>query len=222
MKNDEMSLNLLAMPWAPLRVAEVVERFASAPFVWGLAGGYAIEQFVGRPLRVHGDIDIVVFREEQLALQDWLHGWQLFAADPLGTLRPWLPGEMLPFGVHDIWCLMEGASTWQLQVMLMEAEGDVWFSRRDRRVRGPRDELIVLYGGLSCLRVEVQLFYKARGLRPKDQQDFDACLELLDARARRWLAEQVRLVHGQEHPWLAPLLAASSGGGSDTRGIDAS
>jgi hypothetical protein len=195
------------MPWAPLSVAEVVERFAGAPFVWGLAGGYAIEQFVGRPLRAHSDIDIVVFREDQLALQGWLRGWRLFAADPPGALRPWSPGEMLPYGVHDIWCLMEGASAWQLQVMLMEAEGDVWFSRRDRRVRGPRSELIVPCGGLPCLRVEVQLFYKARGLRPKDQQDFDACLGLLDGIARRWLAECLRLVHGQEHPWLAPLLA---------------
>jgi hypothetical protein len=34
--------------WAPLSVAEVVERFTGAPFAWGLAGGYAVERFVGR------------------------------------------------------------------------------------------------------------------------------------------------------------------------------
>jgi len=37
-----------------------------APFTWGLAGGYAIEQFVGQPIRSHGDIDVLVFRDNQL------------------------------------------------------------------------------------------------------------------------------------------------------------
>jgi hypothetical protein len=35
--------------WASLRVAEIVEHFAGAPFTWGLAGGYEVEKaWVGR------------------------------------------------------------------------------------------------------------------------------------------------------------------------------
>jgi hypothetical protein len=68
--------------WSPLAVNEVEHLFRNAPFAWGLAGGYAIEQFLGTSIRPHGDIDVVVFREDQRQLYDWLNEWQLFAADP--------------------------------------------------------------------------------------------------------------------------------------------
>ncbi|HEU4323358.1 MAG TPA: hypothetical protein VFS21_09445 [Roseiflexaceae bacterium] len=188
--------------WSPLTVAEVAQLFAGAPFTWGLAGGYALELFASRPLREHDDIDVLVFRDEQQLVQRWLRDWHLFAADPPGTLRPWRAGEELPYGIHDIWGHRPGSDAWQLQLMLAEAEGGEWFSRRDRRVRGPRDGLFAKYGDLPCLRPEVQLFYKAHRPRPKDEQDFAACLPLLDPAARAWLAEQLRLVYGEGHGWV--------------------
>lgn len=193
--------------WAPLIVTEVARRFAGAPCTWGLAGGYAIERFVGHPIRAHSDIDIVVFRDEQLVVQRWLSDWQLFAADPPGTLRPWRAGEELAYGIHDIWGHERRCDAWQLQIMLAETEGDEWFSRRDPRVRGRRSDLIVAYAGMPCLRVEVQLFYKARNPRPKDEQDSMACRTLLDTTARTWLADQLRLLYTEDHPWLAHLVS---------------
>ena len=88
--------------WQLLSVEEIRQIFAKAPFAWGLAGGYAIEQFLGRSIRAHGDIDIVVFRDSQIRVQRWLIDWQLYAADPPGSLRPWIADEYLPFGIHDI------------------------------------------------------------------------------------------------------------------------
>lgn len=191
--------------WEPLLVAELVASLRGAPFTWGLAGGYAVEQFLGRPIRAHDDIDIVVFRDQQLRAQEWLAGWELYAADPPGSLRPWRAGEQLRFGIHDIWGHRAAAQAWQLQIMLLEAEGDAWFSRRDPRVRGRRADLIVDYGGLPCILIEVQLLYKARGMRPKDVQDFQACLPLLSAGARAWLRDQLQLLHPDGHPWIARL-----------------
>jgi hypothetical protein len=146
-----------------------------------------------------------VFRDQQLLLQNWLTNWHLFAADPPGTLRPWASGEELRFGIHDIWGYRQGMQEWQLQIMLLEAEGSRWFSRRDQRIGGQRANLIVDYNGIPCIRIEVQLFYKARNIRPKDELDFQACLPLLDSTARMWLREQLHLLHPAGHPWLAEL-----------------
>src|SRR5690349_12990359 len=107
--------------WEPLSVAEVAALFRDAPFRWGLAGGYAVEQFLGTPIRPHDDIDIAVFRDDQAQLYQWLGEWRLFAADPPGTLRPWSEGEWLPAGIHDIWAHLRTARAWQLQVMLIDA-----------------------------------------------------------------------------------------------------
>ena len=193
--------------WQPLSVAEVVHLFTGAPFAWALAGGYAVERFLGRPLREHGDIDIVIFRDEQLRTQTWLAhaGWQLFAADPPGTLRVWTAGEFLPVGIHDIWGHRQQANAWELQLMIIEVDGTDWVFRRNARVRGSRDALLTTYNGIPCLRIEVQLLYKAHGQRPKDVQDLEACVPRLSADAKHWLQAQVRLVYPAGHAWLDVL-----------------
>lgn len=57
---------------------------------------------------------------------------------------------------------------------------------------------------MTYLRPEVQLLHKARALRPQDQQDFDACLPMLDPASRGWLGSSLAMVH-PDHPWLEAL-----------------
>jgi hypothetical protein len=191
--------------WQPLAVTEAAQLFAGVPFTWGLAGGYAIEQFLGRSIREHGDIDVIIFRDAQLQFQGWLADWLLYAADPPGTLRAWTPGEQLPPHVHDIWGHRRGATAWQLQAMLVDTHGQRWVSRHDQRIHGPRERLIVSYGDLPCVRVEVQLLYKARSRRPKDELDFASSLPHLPTPARSWLRDRLRLLYPGGHPWIEPL-----------------
>lgn len=191
--------------WQPLSVADVAALFAGAPFSWGLGGGYAVELFLGRAIRAHGDIDVVVFHDQQRRAQRWLAGWELHAADPPGTLRPWAGGEQLPAHIHDIWGHRAGAQAWEMQLMLADASSTEWLHRHNHSVRGPRAELLVPYGGLPCVRIEVQLLYKAKSRRAKDTLDFEACLPLLDTAARSWLRAALQLNYAS-HPWLAYLL----------------
>ena len=187
--------------WAPITVPEVVHQFAGAPFKWGLAGGHAIEQFLGRTVREHKDIDVLVLRQDQLLLQRWLTpDWQLFAADPPGLLRQWQPDEYLHIGIHDVWAHRKGIQFWQLQIMLMETEGNRWYSRRDPRVGGNSDQLIVLYGSVPCIRVEVQLLFKSKNHREKDDVDFEACLPQLSGDAKLWLGQNLQLLNPEGHP----------------------
>lgn len=200
-----MGVEIPYTTWEPLPLDEVVTSFSGAPFRWCLAGGYAIEQFLGTSIRTHGDIDVLIYRDEQLDAQRWLNGWRLYAADPPGTLRKWMAGENLPFGIHDIWGHRAGSTAWGLQIMLMEVEGDKWFSRRNPLIRGRRDDLIAVYNSIPCIRVEVQLLYKAKGRRPKDELDFQAALPLMSAEAKSWLKESILIAHSDNHPWLDAL-----------------
>lgn len=195
--------------WSPLSVSEVETLFIGAPFDWCLAGGYAIEQFLGAPIRSHSDIDITVFRDEQLSLQRWLKGWQLYAADPPGTLRTWHEGEFLPVGVHDIWGHQTGATAWQLQIMITEVEGDQWISRRNPLIRGNRKDMFTVYNRIPCIRPEIQLLYKAKNQRPKDEQDFHACLPHMDKEAKAWLKNNLLMLYPEGHDWLIPLSSAA-------------
>jgi len=191
--------------WHPLSVAEVQQLFHNAPFAWGLAGGYAVEQFLGITLRRHNDIDIIVFRDDQHQVHQWLAAWRLYAADPPGTLRAWMPTEWLTIGIHDIWGHRTNAQAWQLQLMLIDTDRNARVSRRHPMTPRQRDDLIVAYGGIPCIRIEVQLLYKAKGNREKDRLDFDACLPLLDANQKQWLTQALQLAHPEGHAWLDTL-----------------
>ncbi|MCB9458317.1 MAG: amino acid transporter [Anaerolineaceae bacterium] len=191
--------------WQPISLEQTIALFDGAPFTWFIAGGYAVELFLGHSIREHDDVDVVVFREDQLAAQSWLKGWRLYAADPPGTLRPWLQDEFLPFGVHDIWGHRDGKQHWEMQLMLAESEHDRWFARFDEGIGGPRNDLFTTYNDVPSIRIEVQLLYKCRRPRPKDEADFAACLPLLSDDQCQWLATYIRRLFPDGHPWLDKL-----------------
>ncbi|GAA3826569.1 hypothetical protein GCM10022226_54150 [Sphaerisporangium flaviroseum] len=192
-------------PWDPAPLSEVVALFSVLPNRWWIAGGYAIELTVGRSFREHGDIDVLLLRSDQLAAQRALPSWEWCAADPPGILRPWARGEILPAGVHDIWCRPGPDDPWRIQVMIDESDGDEWVSRRDSRVRRPVDRLgLVSPEGVPYLAPEVQLFYKAKRPRAKDELDFTETLPALGDRQRDWLARTILMVYG-DHPWTERL-----------------
>ncbi|WP_248959381.1 nucleotidyltransferase domain-containing protein [Sphaerisporangium perillae] len=191
--------------WDPAPLSEVAALFTSTGDRWWIAGGYAIELAVGRGFRQHADIDVLLLRPDQLAAQRALPAWDWWAADPPGVLRPWTRDEILPDTVHDIWCRPGPAEPWRIQVMLDESEGHDWVSRRDGRVRRPVDRLGLLSAeGVPYLAPEVQLYYKAKRPRAKDEQDFTEVLPMLGDDQRDWLARTIGLVYG-DHPWAGRL-----------------
>ncbi|SDU49087.1 nucleotidyltransferase domain-containing protein [Jiangella alkaliphila] len=190
------------VPLTPSAVAAVLDGWA-AP--WWIAGGYALELAVGRSWRAHADVDVLVLRPSAGELHDVLPGWQLWAADPPGALRPWPADEPLPGHVHDIWCRRPSSPAWELQFMVDDADGAVWTSRRDARVRAPVASIGQRSAdGLPYLRPEIQLFYKAKRPRPKDETDAAVVLPLLDPAARAWLDDALALTL-PDHPWRTAL-----------------
>ncbi len=193
-------------PWRPLGVAEVAALFAGFLAPWWIAGGWALDLFLGRQTRDHGDTDVLVLRRDQLAVQAVLAGWDLHAADPPGRLRPWRHGEWLTAPIHDIWCRPAADAPWALQLMLAESEADHWIFRREPAIGGPLAQLTCRTAdGISFLAPEVQLLYKATDApRPKDEADLAAVLPHLNTERRRWLTAALRR-YRPHHPWLARL-----------------
>lgn len=187
----------------------VTNLLAGLQIQWWFAGGHAVDAFLGYHSRRHADIDVACLRRDQLAVQAHLEGWELWCADPPGRLRPWQQGEVLPSGVHDVWCRPSVNEPWRLQLMLDEAEGDDWIYRRDPRIRRPLDELLAWYEGVSFLAIEVQLLYKAPPPEvEKNEADFRACLPRLDTNQRAWLASALAVAK-PESSWLARIEAAA-------------
>ena len=193
-------------PWRPLTVSEVACLFSDAEFPWWIAGGVALELAVGRVIRRHGDIDVLILRPDHVEARQLLAEWDCWAADPPGKLTPWDLGSALGTHVHDVWCRQQPNDDWRVQLMLDETVGRLWVSRRDSEVRARIRSLTrTTADGVRSLAPHVQLYYKAKSPSEKDEIDFKAVVESGVAMDAGWLQWAISHSYGAGHPWLAAL-----------------
>jgi hypothetical protein len=190
--------------WESMPPEWVAERLRGIAVPWWIAGGWALDLFVGHQTRAHGDTDISVLRGGEAALHQQLRGWELFIAD-VGTLTPWKKGQPFPDDRHAIWGRETGHDTFQLEIAVERWEGTRWSYRRDARIGAHvKDIGRVTAEGIPYLRPDIVLLYKSKAPRALDESDLMAVLPSLDAAQRATLSAWVSAVDPM-HRWLARL-----------------
>jgi hypothetical protein len=83
-------------------VLGVATAFSSFSAPWWIAGGWAIDLYLGCVSRTHHDIDVLILRRDQVLLHAALGGFELKKIIPhpegisgQGTILQWAPGERL-------------------------------------------------------------------------------------------------------------------------------
>jgi hypothetical protein len=189
-------------PWDPWSPGEVVSRLARSNARWYVVAGWAIDLFRGGQSRPHHDIEIGVARDDFPLIATSLSE---FDFDVIGSGRRW-PHSSDAFRDHfQTWVRDRATGVYHLDVFREPHEGDMWFCRRDARIRMPYNELIcVSDSGIPYMSPEVVLLFKAKHQREKDRFDFEGTLALLDPRQIDWLRTSLELVH-PGHPWISKL-----------------
>lgn len=192
--------------WEPLSIHEVAELLSGLSVPWWIAGGYAIDLFVGRETRLHGDMDVLIRRDDQLEVQRYLSGWDLHKTQQPG-LKPWPIGEFQDRPFDDIWCRRKEDSPWQFQLMLLDTDGDQWVFKRDPTIRGSIDSLGRRSStGVLYMAPEIQLLYKAKSeMLEKDKVDFQIAVPLMGESACTWLLECLEKRFPGGHTWINQL-----------------
>jgi hypothetical protein len=198
-----------ARKWAPLTPDEAYRLLAGLAAPWWVAGGWALGLYLGRETRRHGDLDVLIRRNDQLLLQRHLAGWDLHKTKQPG-LKPWSRDEYLAPPINDIWCRRAPDSPWCMQLMLIETVSEQWVFRRNPSIGGPVSQLgRKTAWGIPYLAPEIQLLYKANPAPlAKDDADFAAVLPVLAQSAREWLLHALRQCLPETHPWVVQLKAA--------------
>ena len=216
-----------SVPDEVARIGDVMSTFRSP---WALCGGWAVDAWLGRLTRDHGDVDIAVFESDRQALFELLAGWQLIAHEETkenGGADLWdgrplvvpahiharspersgpLPERFDPFGMR----IVSVDDGFGLDIQLAERSGRDWVLNGEPRVALPLASCIRQSAwGLPMVAPEVILLFKAtlyvgtkNHLRPTDHADFAALLPLLSDEQRAWLREAVSRVYVGEHPWM--------------------
>jgi hypothetical protein len=184
----------------------VVALMRDFPHPWGVAGGWALDLFLGRETRVHADIEVIVFRDCQHAFREHFPTAEfdmVALIDGIAAWQPW-PEEIaveLPF--HQIRARLPNGVI--VEGMLNERCHGMFISRRHEGITLPVERLWrQTANGVPYLAPEIQLFYKAKHHREKDERDFAMIVPHLDAAQRDWLGEAIRLSYPDD-PWLQRL-----------------
>jgi hypothetical protein len=178
--------------------AELTERDIG----WAVAGGWAIDLFLDRITRTHADVDVAVWRDEQMSLRPALAGWTFTVADA-GRLRPWSEGEPIDRPLHELHARDPNGEA--VEFLLNDRESGLWVYRRDATIRRPVSDVIGRNGRLQFLAPEIVLLYKSKAPRAIDADDFHNVLPSLSTDARRWLADALARVD-KANPWIDALL----------------
>ena len=184
-------------------LAAVAQVISEVGVRWAVAGGWAIDLWLGEQTREHHDIEVVVGRADQRAVHSALRNtWELFCLDPPGSdWRLW--------GGHPV-----DEPAFQIQARRADAVFDIftesmddhtWQFRRDHRITRPVADVVVMSdAGIPIVRPEIQLLYMAKSEEAKNQHDFVVTRPRLGREEASWLAEAIRLTL-PAHRWLAEL-----------------
>ena len=181
---------------------------------WAVCGGFALDLFLGRETRAHGDLDISVPEEDRGKIERFMreHGWQVCEFRGQGKLRP-LDAHAASEPGRNLMCLREGCELvtfWPCDepgLVLHE-----WHARGIRTLnymeflfpdqpvhfgRNP-DRAVVRMEGIPCLAPEVVLRYKAaQPERDVNRADFEAVFPRLEEEPRAWFLGTLP----PDHPW---------------------
>lgn len=187
-------------PFAPVREVASLMRSYGSP--WYVAGGWAIDLFLGYRTRVHEDVDVAIFRVDQRRLRESFPEWR-FAKIEGRRPVPWTRQEWLRPPVHEIHAADPARGT-RVEFLMDESSEGLWRFRRDPTVTRAVNRIAHIRWGLPFLAPEIVLLYKAKTPTPKDERDFDAVLPALRPEPRAWLRNALAVCH-PGHMWTSRL-----------------
>ena len=165
---------------------------------WGVAGGCALDLFIGHESRSHADIDIAILRADQQQLRSQLSGRvEKVVARQLAT---WLPTEILEPPVHEVHVTWPDGYCLEFLLNEQDCVTREWVFRRDGRIRRSLAATFSTDREVPYLAPEIVLLYKAKAPSATDDGDFHTVLSHLQADRRSWLRQALDLT-APGHRW---------------------
>ena len=191
------------MAWTPEQAAAALDG-VTAP--WAVAGGWALDLWLGEQTREHEDLEIAVpagfFPEIQAPLENL--GLKLFENDN-GQMTALAQGEA-PGRGFQTWVMDPAVNGWVLDVFREPGDAQTWIYRRTGELSAPRALASGrTAGGIPFVAPQIVLLFKAYVTpRDKDEADFALAAPRLSAAARDWLAAGLEVIR-PGHPWIERL-----------------
>jgi len=197
---------------------------------YAICGGFAIELFLGREIRSHGDIDVSLYWNERdkTVLYMLQAGWQIYEMCGGGMAHRITSVYDQRREKRNLFCMKEGCALVKLSALreinmfavdfdhsgqkkldfiefLFNDKTEAGFSyARNPQITRPLAQAIQSREGVPYLAPELVLLYKSTDIaREGYRQDFDEARGHMTREQLDWLQNALRVMNPLGHPWMA-------------------
>lgn len=176
--------------WELLGIASLKQIMHDADYDWYLAGGIALDEFLGRKTRDHEDMDILVNFKYLERILEYFKSYKVYTARN-GSLSLTLFNEI--HSTDSLWIAKDDEESFIIQILFFEEEAGQWVYKRDNTIRKRIEEIYFVRNDMKIIQPEIQLLYKmdSSDVREKDLYDYQNVFPVLEERQKEWLDQYV-------------------------------
>lgn len=178
--------------WQLLSIESLKQIMQDADYDWYLAGGIALDEFLGRKTRDHEDTDILVNFNYLERILDFFKNYKVYTARN-GSLS--LSALINIKSTDSLWIANDENESFIIQILFFEEEAGHWVYKRDNTIRKRIEEIYFVKSDMKIIQPEIQLLYKmdSSDVREKDLYDYHNVYPVLEERQKAWLDQYVNL-----------------------------
>lgn len=210
-------------------IKEAAELLNTGRFEYAICGGFAVELFLNREVRKHGDIDILVYWRDRDQIIQYMNslGWEVYEMCGDGIAHHITDLNKQLRIKRNIFCIKDMC---ELVILAPADEPDMYYINfdqngqkslnfieflfndrtetkflyaRDTEVRRELSKAFLKCNDIAYLAPEITLLYKSTDIaREGYQQDFDEAYACMDAEQKLWLQEALLKFYPEGHPWI--------------------
>ena len=199
----------------------------NADFAWAVCGGFALDLFLDRDNRTHGDIDICVFERDRDKIFHYMldNNWSVYEFRGQGKVRPLdmtLSSEtgrnlMCTYGDCDIvkfYPCDEKELLWYeffhagikkfnyLEFLFNSSFDDYFVFDKSKGIEREISKAILFNNDIPYLAPEIALLYKSSCSENKEYQyDFEQVHSRMSNEQKSWFIKSLDILCPDEHPW---------------------
>ena len=194
---------------------------------WAVCGGYALDLFLGRTIRVHSDIDICVFECDRDAVLRFMlqNDWRVYEFRGQGKVRP-LDSESTSDNGRNLMCvkgvcnlvkfypcddigllyhefLHIGIDKFNyVEFLFNQTNGDYFVFDRGRGIQRELSKAILFHGSIPYLAPEIVLLHKSlRAENAEYQFDFEQTYCHMSCEQKEWFSRNLDRIYPNGHVW---------------------
>ena len=198
-------------------------------FDYAFCGGYAIELFIGKAVRKHGDIDISAYWDERdkIILNMQSLGWRVYELCGGGKVHYITDVANQIKAKRNIFCMTSDCEIVSLtpidepdmfivdfdpkgqdkltfiEFLFNNKDNDCFLYARNHDISLPLSQAILTRNGVKYLAPEMVLLYKSTDTEREGYQlDYDMAMQAMSVKQKNWFAFALEAMNPDGHKWL--------------------